>query len=45
MKLLHDFAGAKFEQMREDFLRCLSSPAHRSTAKVFCCIASRTTPS
>jgi hypothetical protein len=41
MKLLRDLAGAGFDRMREEFLRCLSTPEHRSTAKVFCCIARR----
>ncbi len=41
MKLLRDFAGARFDRMREEFLGCLSSPEHRSTAKVLCCIATR----
>lgn len=41
MKLLHEFCRPSFEQVREEFLECLSLPDHRSLAKVYCCIATR----
>jgi SAM-dependent methyltransferase len=41
MKLLKDFAGGSFQGLRDEFLGCLSKPEHRSTAKVYCCIATR----
>jgi SAM-dependent methyltransferase len=41
MRLLHDFCGAAFEQVRTEFLGCLASPHHRSFAKVYCCCASK----
>jgi SAM-dependent methyltransferase len=39
MKLLRDFCGPEFEQVRDDFLGCLAHADHRSAAKVYCCIA------
>ena len=42
MQLLRDFCGPNFEQAREEFLGCLACAAHRSTAKVYCCIAAKT---
>jgi SAM-dependent methyltransferase len=39
MKLLRDFCGADFEQVREEFLGCLMRADHRSTATVYCCLA------
>jgi len=44
MKLLREFVGARFENLRDEFLHCLASPHHRSTAAVYCCIAYRDTP-
>src|SRR5262249_27291876 len=44
MKLLRDFAGGRFEDLRQEFLQCLASPQHRSTAAVCCCIAHRGAP-
>ena len=41
MKLLRDRCGASFARVREEFLGCLSSPSHSSTAKVYCCIAEK----
>lgn len=41
MKLLRDFCGADFEQVREEFLGCLMRADHRSTAMVSCCIANK----
>jgi SAM-dependent methyltransferase len=38
MKLLHDFCGPEFERLREEFLECVVSDQHHSTAKVYCCI-------
>ncbi len=38
MKLLQEFCGPDFEQLREEFLAGLTHPGHRSTAKVYCCI-------
>jgi SAM-dependent methyltransferase len=39
MKLLRDFCGPKIDQVEEEFLGCLMRADHRSTAKVYCCIA------
>jgi ubiquinone/menaquinone biosynthesis C-methylase UbiE len=39
MKLLQDFCGPNFEQLREEFLGCLTHPGHHSTARVYCCMA------
>ena len=41
MKLLRDFCGPDFEQVREQFLDCLTRTDHRSAAKVHCCIATK----
>jgi ubiquinone/menaquinone biosynthesis C-methylase UbiE len=41
MSLLRQHCGSEFEQVREEFLRCLSDSRHRSEAKVYCCIAVR----
>jgi hypothetical protein len=41
MRLLHDFCGAEFEQLRTEFLGCLANPEHRSVAKVYCCVANK----
>ena len=41
MKLLRDFCGPNFEQVREEFLGCLMCADHRSAAKVHCCIATK----
>ncbi len=40
MKLLKDFCGSEFEQLRDDFLSCLSRDDHWSATKVICCLAS-----
>lgn len=39
LKLLRDLAGPGFDDLREEFLQCLASPEHQSTARVCCCIA------
>jgi hypothetical protein len=39
MSLLRGLWGAEFEPVRDDFLRCLADPAHRSRSSVCCCIA------
>jgi SAM-dependent methyltransferase len=39
MTLLRASWGSEFEQVRDEFLRALSDPSHRSQAKVCCCIA------
>jgi SAM-dependent methyltransferase len=39
MTLLRKFCGADFESVREEFLGCLNHPDHRSSAKVYSCIA------
>ncbi len=44
MKLLQDFGGGSFQRLREEFLGCLTKPEHRSTAKVYCCIATQRDP-
>jgi ubiquinone/menaquinone biosynthesis C-methylase UbiE len=41
MKLLRDFCGPRFDQVREEFLHCLTRADHISTAKVCCCIATK----
>ena len=41
MKLLRDFCGPEIDQVQEEFLGCLMRADHRSTAKVYCCIATR----
>ena len=41
MKLLRDFCGTSFEQVREEFLGCLMRADHRSVARVYCCIANK----
>ncbi len=38
MQLLQDFCGAEFDEVRNDFLACLTRPDHVSTAQVCCCI-------
>lgn len=43
MRLLRDFCGPDFEQLREEFLSCLTRADHRSVAKVHCCIATWST--
>jgi hypothetical protein len=42
MKLLHEFCGAEFAAVRDDFLACLGRTDHRSTASVCFCLARRT---
>ena len=39
MKLLHDYCGAEFSHVRDDFLHCLSRANHECKAAVKCCIA------
>jgi SAM-dependent methyltransferase len=39
MRLLQASAGSEYGQLRSDFLTCLSSPAHRATARVCFCVA------
>ena len=39
MSLLRGLWGAEFEPVRDDFLRGLADPAHRSRARGCCCIA------
>ena len=39
MTLLRRFCGDDFENVRDEFLRCLRSADHRSVAKVYSCIA------
>ncbi len=41
MKLLRDFCGPSIDEVQEEFLRCLMRADHRSTAKVYCCIANK----
>lgn len=41
MKLLRDFCGPEINQVQEEFLGCLMRADHRSTAKVYCCIATK----
>ena len=39
MKLLQDFLGADYAEVREEFLQCLTRPDHRSCAQVIFCLA------
>jgi SAM-dependent methyltransferase len=41
MRLLRNFCGTHFEQVREEFLGCLVRADHSSVAKVYCCIAAK----
>ncbi len=41
MKLLRDFCGSEFKQVREEFLDCLTRTDHRSDAKVYSCLGER----
>jgi len=41
MKLLQESCAPSFEQVREEFLECLRLPGHRSSAKVYCCVATK----
>ena len=41
MKLLREFCGTVFEEVREEFLDCLTLASHRSTARVSFCLARR----
>jgi len=42
MTLLQKFCASEFENVREEFLSCLTRPDHLSTAKVVSCIATKT---
>ena len=41
MTLLRKNWGPEYEQVRDEFLRALADPNHRSTAKIHCCIATK----
>lgn len=41
MKALQEYCGADFEQVRDEFMDCLSNGDHCSLATVRCCIAVR----
>lgn len=41
MKLLRDFCGGGFAEVRDEFLAAISLPNHRSVAKV-CCVVAKT---
>jgi SAM-dependent methyltransferase len=41
MRLLQSFCADEYEQLRSDFLHCLTGADHRSPAKVYACIATR----
>jgi SAM-dependent methyltransferase len=41
MPALQQYCGERFAALREDFLACLARPDHRSSARVFCCVAER----
>ncbi|HEY6005177.1 MAG TPA: methyltransferase domain-containing protein [Anaeromyxobacter sp.] len=41
LKPLQELCGARFEDVRADYLRCLAHPDHRCGATVLCCIATR----
>jgi trans-aconitate 2-methyltransferase len=44
MPALQEFCGERFAEVRDDFLACLARDEHRSTARVYCCIARRKQP-
>ena len=39
MKLPQHFLGADYEEVKEDFLHCLTRPDHKPCAQVFFCLA------
>jgi len=39
MKLLHEFCGAEYPAVRDDFLTCLGRADHHARARVVCCVA------
>lgn len=41
MPALQEYCGERFTALQGDFLDCLAHPDHRSSARVFCCIAKR----
>jgi len=41
LKPLKELCGERYEVVHAEFLRCLTSPDHRSGAKVVCCVATR----
>jgi SAM-dependent methyltransferase len=41
MPALQQFCGERFAALRDDLLSCLARLDHRSSARVFCCIAER----
>jgi len=41
MTLLRDFCGSDFEQVREDFVDCLTRADHQSHAKVYFCLGKK----
>jgi SAM-dependent methyltransferase len=42
MRLLRDYCGASFDELKEEFLGCLALPEHTCSAKVYACIAQKT---
>jgi SAM-dependent methyltransferase len=44
MSLLRASFAAEFDPVRDEFLRALADPDHRSQAKVICCIAAKPDP-
>jgi hypothetical protein len=44
MKLLRDFCRPDFEQLREEFLDCLTRADDHCVAEVYCCIATKSSP-
>jgi hypothetical protein len=41
MRLLRDFCGPDFDDLRADFLSCLTRADHRSLARVCFCLATK----
>jgi trans-aconitate methyltransferase len=41
MPALQQYCGERFAALRDDFLACLARADHRSSARVFCCVAER----
>lgn len=41
MPMLEEYCGARFAALRDDILACLARSDHRSSARVFCCVATR----
>lgn len=41
LNALRDLCGPEFEPLKEEFLVCLGDAHHRTTARVYCCVATK----